>query len=161
MEHRVAIARIPTAPAEITAARQQLADHLTNSDNGFCQRCGDHHCSKWREAAAALWWTDLDNSYEPHATEADRRLKREISLSRAGGMATNLKAPLTEAEVAALRHQLLIHDAHNNSGLCSFCQVSWCASWILAATCLQLNGLDQTFLTYVRSVAQPGHVLPT
>ena len=111
------MAKIPTTPTEIAVLRQQLTEHLT--DTGYCHRCGTRHCPTWRQAAIALWWTDLDSSYEPYATEHDRRLKREILLAQAGSMPTSLKAPLTEAEVAALRHQLSIHNVDGETGLCA------------------------------------------
>ncbi len=156
----MALAKVPTTRDEIAALRRQMAAHADNPHTGLCNQCQTVGCAAWRHAAVTLWWTGLDDSYEPYATEPERRLKIEINAMRAGRVPVNLKAPLTRSEVDVLRHELLIHDVEPDTGHCPFCQTAWCSSWIIAASCLQLNGLDQAFLAYVRATAGGDHVLP-
>ncbi len=141
--HRVELANVPTTPQEVETLRHRVAEHANIPRTGLRQHCQISRCSTWEYAAISLWWIGLDNSY---ATESQRRLKAEIGVSRAGQLPTSLKAPLTFGEADALRRELLIHKMDPDAGSRPYCHTTWCASWVIAASCQQLNGLDETFL---------------
>ncbi len=143
------VAKIPLTQTEIAAMREQMAAHATGTHGGFCPVCRTDDCDPWQEAAAALWWNNIDDRYEKHATDESKLLKIEIYATPQ--IPAALKAPLTSHEVEALRRQLARHPITTHTGWCPQCGVNWCPQWLQAASCLQLNGLDTAFLTYVNA----------
>ncbi len=144
----MSVTKIPLMPEEVDAMRAQMAAHTTDTHGGLCPICEVETCDSWQEAAAALWWNNLDDRYEPHAADESKLLK--LGIYTTPQVPPSLKAPLTPAEIQALCQELARH-AVTDTGWCTHCSANWCPPWMQAASCLQLNGLDTAFLTYIKA----------